>query len=93
MFVVSRAWLSSDWCLKELHLAQKLNKRVFGVLIDDIAMSELPATLTSQWQVVNLAAGNDHDVFCAVAPDRSWQEHVTCSRAAARSRRGTPSLA
>src|SRR5262245_31146692 len=34
LFLVSRAWLGSGWCLKEFHLASKLNKRIFGVLIE-----------------------------------------------------------
>ncbi len=28
IFLVSRAWLASAWCLKELHLAHRLNKRL-----------------------------------------------------------------
>jgi transposase len=43
-FLVSRAWLSSDWCLKEFNLACRLNKRLFGLLIDDIPIGDLPAT-------------------------------------------------
>jgi TIR domain len=32
LFIVSRAWLASDWCIKEFNLAQRLNKRLFGLL-------------------------------------------------------------
>ena len=32
LFLVSRAWLESEWCLREFRLAQKLNKRSFGIL-------------------------------------------------------------
>ncbi len=60
LFLVSQAWLSSRWCLKELSLAAKLNKRIFGVLVEDIAIEALPADLTATHQLVNLAAGSDH---------------------------------
>jgi len=33
LFVVSRAWLASDWCVKEFNLAYRLNKKLFGVLV------------------------------------------------------------
>jgi TIR domain len=46
LFLVSEAWLASDWCVKEFHLAQRLNKRLFGVLIEDIPIDRLPAELT-----------------------------------------------
>ena len=36
LFLVSRAWLASEWCLREFRLAQKLNKRMFGILIEPI---------------------------------------------------------
>jgi WD40 repeat protein len=80
LFLVSRDWLKSDWCLKEFNLAQGLNKRLFGVLIDDLPLSDLPASLTTVWQVVNLASGHDHEIFRTVLPDLSKEEHVHFSR-------------
>ncbi len=80
VFLVSRAWLASEWCLKELHLAQKLNKRIFGVLVEDIPIGDLPADLTGTWQVVNLAAGGDHRMFRATLPDGT-EVHLTFSQA------------
>lgn len=35
LFLISRAWLSSRWCMNELTLARRLNKRLFGVLIEE----------------------------------------------------------
>jgi hypothetical protein len=35
LFLVSKAWLSSRWCLNELNLARRLNKRLFGVLTEE----------------------------------------------------------
>jgi hypothetical protein len=33
LFLVPKAWLDSDWCLKEFNLAHRRNKRLFGVLL------------------------------------------------------------
>jgi hypothetical protein len=33
LFLISRNWLDSRWCMNELYLARKLNKRLFGVLV------------------------------------------------------------
>lgn len=60
LFLVGRDWLNSNWCRREFHIAQKLNKRCFILLIDDIPVADLPEELTKSWQVVNLAAGTDH---------------------------------
>jgi hypothetical protein len=37
LFLVSRNWLASGWCLKEFNLVHKLNKRLFGLLVEDLA--------------------------------------------------------
>ncbi|WP_375778574.1 CHASE2 domain-containing protein [Bradyrhizobium sp. ma5] len=68
LFLVSRAWLASDWCLKEFSIASRLNKRLFGLLIEDIPVSELPAALTGTWQLVPLAAGKDRATLRSVVP-------------------------
>src|SRR5215475_7744512 len=52
LFLVSKAWLASGWCLKEFNLAHKLNKRLFGVLIENVPVDDLPVNLTSTWQIV-----------------------------------------
>ena len=79
LFLVSRAWLSSRWCLKELSLAQRLNKRIFGVLIENIPVEDLPADLTATHQLVNLAAGRDHRMLAARGADGS-EVRVTFSQ-------------
>ena len=69
VFLISKAWLSSRWCTNELNLARRLNKRLFGVLIEEgLAVGDLPADVTSKWQVINLAAGSDHDQFPITLP-------------------------
>jgi formylglycine-generating enzyme required for sulfatase activity len=79
LFLVSKAWLASAWCRKELNLARRLNKRLFGVLIDDLSVDELPEDLTDTWQIVRLAAGRDHVMLRAVLPVTHEEAHVTFS--------------
>ena len=80
LFLISRAWLDSPWCRKEFNLAQKLNKRTFCVLVEDLPVDGLPAELTATWQLVNLAAGSDHQMVRVTLPD-GREAHVTYSRA------------
>jgi formylglycine-generating enzyme required for sulfatase activity len=79
LFLVSKAWLASDWCIKEFHLAHRLNKRLFGLLIEDLAVADLPAHLTGTWQIVQLVAGRDHVMLRAVLPVTHEEVHVTFS--------------
>jgi TIR domain len=60
LLLISKAWLGSGWCHNELNLARRLNKRLFGILIEEgLAVGDLPADVTTKWQVINLAAGSD----------------------------------
>jgi hypothetical protein len=69
LFLMSKAWLTSRWCMNEMNLARRLNKRLFGILIEEgLAISDLPADVTSKWQVINLAAGSDHGQFPVTLP-------------------------
>lgn len=79
LFLVSRAWLDSNWCLKEFNLALRLNKRLFGVLIEDLPLPDLPGNLTSTWQMVQLATGQDHVMFRVTLPITGAEAHVTFS--------------
>jgi len=79
LFLVSEAWLDSDWCLKEFNLAHRLNKCLFGVLIEDIPLASLPATLTGTWQLVPLVSGRDHIILRAILPTTHEEVHVTFS--------------
>gem|GEM_PF-425918 len=78
--LVSRAWLNSRWCHKELTLAQKLNKRLFGVLIDRLTPSDVPADLSGTWQLVDLASGQDHKIFRVTLPVTHRKCEVSFSR-------------
>ncbi|MCB1500359.1 MAG: toll/interleukin-1 receptor domain-containing protein [Bauldia sp.] len=79
LFLVSRAWLGSQWCLREFHLAQKLNKQMFGILVEPVPMADIPAEVKNTWQLVDLASGADHAMFRVVLPDGA-EEHVTLSK-------------
>jgi hypothetical protein len=79
VFLVSRAWLDSPWCRRELSLAHRLNKQLFGVLIEDIPKTDLPAELKNTWQLVNLAAGRDHEMFRVTLPHSGDEVYVTFS--------------
>ena len=79
LFLVSKAWLGSGWCLKEFHLAHSLNKRLFGVLIENLPVEKLPEELAGTWQIVRLASGRDHIVLRAVLPITHEEAHVTFS--------------
>jgi hypothetical protein len=79
IFLVSRAWLASDWCERELNLAHKLNKRLFGVLIEELAVSDIPPRITAAWQLVWLASGRDHIPFDVILPITGEEKQVTFS--------------
>jgi len=79
LFLVSKAWLSSAWCRKESILAHRLNKRLFGILIEDLPVGELPEELAGTWQIVRLAAGRDHVMLRVVLPVTHDEAHVTFS--------------
>src|SRR6202022_71557 len=80
LFLVSKAWIASGWCRKELNLAYRLNKRLFGVLIEDLTVDEIPKDLSGDWQVVRLASGRDHVMLHAVVPITHEEIHVTFSQ-------------
>lgn len=84
LFLVSRTWVASAWCNKEFNLAFKLNKRLFGLLIEDIPVGELPEDLTSTWQIVQLGSGTDHVMLRVTMPFTGEEAHVTFSAEALR---------
>ena len=54
IFLVSPAWLDSKYCFAEFYQAKNLGKRIFGVIVEPIALSKLPQQLTAEWQVCDL---------------------------------------
>ncbi|ATX64617.1 nSTAND1 domain-containing NTPase [Roseinatronobacter bogoriensis] len=65
IFLISRGWKDSTWCQTELTLAYSLNKLIFGVVVDDLPRNEIPELLKSNWQLVDLQRGRDHDTHIA----------------------------
>jgi formylglycine-generating enzyme required for sulfatase activity len=80
LFVISRAWLASSWCLEEFNLAHRLNKRLFGLLVEDLPVADLPVNLTRTWQFVRLHAGRDQVVVRVLMPVTGEEAQVTFSR-------------
>lgn len=69
IFLLSPAWAASKWCLAEFLLAKSLNKRIFGVIVEPVPLAELPAEMTSEWQLVDLTAGTrDYETIVKVPP-------------------------
>ncbi|CAI8820069.1 dynein assembly factor with WDR repeat domains 1 [Pseudomonas sp. IT-194MI4] len=63
VFIISPAWARSKWCLAEFLLAKSLNKRLFGVLFQDVAFDELPIEMTVEWQLCHLTGhGPTHEI-------------------------------
>ncbi|WP_156917580.1 toll/interleukin-1 receptor domain-containing protein [Salinarimonas rosea] len=81
VFLVSRNWLASGWCGREFDLARKLDKRLFGVLIDDLRPGDLPERFSGTWQLTDLCAGEDHEIHRVAVPLDGREAHVTFSRA------------
>ena len=72
-------WAETLWSLHRNagNLAHRLNKRLFGLLIEDIPVGGLPATLTGTWQLVPLASGRDHIMLRAVLPGTHDEVELT----------------
>jgi formylglycine-generating enzyme required for sulfatase activity len=56
-----------------------MNKRLFGVLIENLAVSDLPEELAGTWQIVRLAAGRDHVALRVVLPVTHEEADVSFS--------------
>ncbi|WP_375459101.1 TIR domain-containing protein [uncultured Enterovirga sp.] len=79
LFLVSRPWIASRWCRKEYDLARRLNKRLFGALVEVIPVAELPSEVTETFQMVDLASGQDHRMIRTELPRTHEEIHVTFS--------------
>src|SRR5262249_14508534 len=84
LFLVSEDWLASKWCADECQLANKLNKKLFALLIDDVSLDRLPGGFAAQWQVVRLT-GEPAERFLTVHPRTQHQSPVWIAEAGLKS--------
>ena len=54
IFLVSKYWLESNWCLTEYLFTKNFGKRCLPVLIEDVTPETIPDYLTAEHQIVNL---------------------------------------
>ena len=59
IFLVSPAWRDSKFCFAEFYQAKNLGKRIFGVIVAPIPLSQLPQQMTAEWQVCDLTDARD----------------------------------
>ena len=76
IFLITRAWLGSEWCRDEFKLARHLRKRLFGILLEDIALDELPPIMTREWQLVSVARAGEKRNFSVTLPHTSQTVEV-----------------
>jgi hypothetical protein len=64
VLLVTPAWAKSKWCLAEFLLAKNLHKHIFGVILKDVPISELPIEMTSEWQLCQLVGSGPDETVC-----------------------------
>ena len=79
LFLISKAWLGSEWCRDEFKLARHLGKRLFGVLIEDISTGSLPPLMTREWQIISIAPVGETTTFSVMLPRASQAVELTFS--------------
>jgi formylglycine-generating enzyme required for sulfatase activity len=80
VFLVSSNWLASGWCRKEYELARGLNKPLLAVIITlDLKIADLPPEFTGVWQVIDLAGGQDLQLFPTKLPGSYEERHIAFS--------------
>jgi hypothetical protein len=85
IFLVSKNWLASGWCVKEFALARGLNKKLFAVIVEQgLAPADLPPEYTGTWQAIDLCAGQDLRLFRTKLPDSHEEKHIAFSQSGLR---------
>lgn len=54
IFMISKHWLASNWCVAEYLFTKNFGKRCLPVLIEDVAPETIPDFLTAEHQIVDL---------------------------------------
>jgi WD40 repeat protein len=63
IFLVSPAWLASQWCLDEFRLTRHLKKKPLGVVIEPVPFEKIPSEMRREWQLCDLTEGRQKDQF------------------------------
>lgn len=58
IFLISKHWLGSNWCVAEYLFTRNFGKRCLPVLIEDVAPETIPDFLTAEHQVTDPTAYN-----------------------------------
>lgn len=76
VILISPAWANSMWCRVEFGVSKHLNKPIFGVVVKEVSINDLPSELTSEWQLCHLA-GDGSKVETIEFFHRQQQNKVT----------------
>ncbi|HEY0555540.1 MAG TPA: TIR domain-containing protein, partial [Thermoanaerobaculia bacterium] len=68
LFVLSRAWLASEYCRLEFLEARKQERPLFWLVIDDTEVTEVPAEMRDVWQFTDLTHGSSLELFSVKPP-------------------------
>jgi len=63
LFLVSPAWLNSQWCVAECLLTKQLERRSSAVIVDAVLLDSLPTEMTAEWQLCDLTSGTERRTF------------------------------
>ncbi|MDR4467771.1 MAG: SUMF1/EgtB/PvdO family nonheme iron enzyme [Nitrospira sp.] len=79
--LISPAWCDSKWCLAEFLWAKQLGKAMFGVIVESTPRDSIPKELTGEWQLCNIAFGEEQQTFEVCQDPVVPRTQVTLSRA------------
>jgi WD40 repeat protein len=68
LFVLSRQWLASQYCIAEFWEARQQERPLFAVVIDDTTVDDVPAEISGVWQLASLKRGSDFETFSVKPP-------------------------
>ena len=79
VFLVSKAWLGSQYCKAEFYEATREERPLFGLLVDDTPLGDVPTEMTAVWQLVNLTQGSGFEDFEVLPPPYDAERAVRFS--------------
>ena len=59
IFLVSKHWLASNWCVAEYLFTRNFGKRCLPILIEKVVPETIPDFLTAEHQIINLVTDPD----------------------------------